>query len=197
MGLNTNPACTACPVAGCGAQATENPVIARGRLGMSARERTRVRILACFKNLRTCEAHVGEVRAELENFVSSASDAAIRELLKVQPGSYSARDIARLRGPLVGATEAWRKIPVEAGPWLHQSAKSLRATLSWAAERISLQTAIPQDAVARRGPLDDDKWDAEYAEMRRGVQRVVNVEFLEKESAKAAEQPEQQQAAMV
>ena len=58
MGLNTNPACTACPVAGCGAQATENPVIARGRLGMSARERTRVRILACFKNLRTCEAHV-------------------------------------------------------------------------------------------------------------------------------------------
>ena len=87
MGLNTNPACTTCPVVGCGAQATENPVIARGKLGMPARDRTRVRILACFKNLRTCEAHVGEVRTELENFVNSVSDATIRELLKIQPGS--------------------------------------------------------------------------------------------------------------
>ena len=197
LGFNQNPACRTCPFLGCGAHATENPVAARGKKGMSAKDRTRVRIFACFNNLRTCEAHVAAIKAELEEFANRASHDVIRELMKVQPADYSARDIARLKVPLMGVIGYWQRIPLVAGPWMHQSAKNLRATLSWFAERIALRAQISSRTISKKGTLDDEKWAEEFADMQREIQVLVNEEQQAADLAAAAQaghQPQQQYA---
>ena len=136
-GYNTLPECETCPCVDCGLPATANPITVMGRRSMTARERTRVRILATFRNVRACDAHVKQVKEELMGLANRSSADKVRELLYQDPLLYTMEEVNALKATLIGILGYWRNIPLQRGDWVHEGVDWLRTQQTYYAVHIS------------------------------------------------------------
>ena len=82
---------------------------------MTARERTRVRVLATFRNVRTCDTHVKRVKEELVGLANRSSSDKVRELLYQDPLLYTMEEVNALKATLIGDSRLLADHPTAEG----------------------------------------------------------------------------------
>ena len=115
LGDNTFPPCPICPFNDCLARSEGEAIRTRGRIGMPPKERTRVRILAVFNNIRACNEHRGSIFRAIEAFANHASSDVIRMGLNRPIFTYTEEEATTLKSPILSVLSMWRNFQFSGG----------------------------------------------------------------------------------